>query len=326
MIILQEVAQKLENILNGTDDEVGSSGSLVIANNPTAFYFEVETEGFHIDHIVSQDKDKNFIPVFVSSVGGQFNPVPHLEQGTVSLAMDFYFPVRFKNDMFLLGNFLVKAFVGTKLNYGEISGKAVSNISYPQYGEITQPLDLKELQTWVNGKYQKTIEVHEPYFSMRLVLYLTNAASGFVFGNDVTSELKFTYGENTYTLKNVYFDGANIQSNSQPQSEQAENTNEAVSFPFSTAYGASFKIYPNIEQEAYESTLEEPIYFYKELLKVWLSGNIQIADFEIKFTIANDSDLTFTRKCFVSSVVAPINKGELFSLTMSFAKKAEIEV
>lgn len=324
MIILSEVAQKLENILNGVDSEVGTSGSVVIATNPTIYYFQVETEGFHIDHIVAPSKDKNFIPVFVSSMGGQFNPVKGLKQGTYSLPIDIYFPVRFKNDFFALGDFLVDAFVGTKLNYGEISGKAISNISAPQFGEI-QMLQFQEFQDWINAKFTKPSLIKEPYLSMHIVLYLTNAAPGFVYGNDVSCELKFTYGEDSYTLKDVNFDGASIQSNSQPQSEQEEGTNESVSLPFSTAYGTSFKVYPNVEKEAYESTLEEPIYFYKELLKVWFAGNIQTADFELKYTIAGDSDLTFTRKCFVSSIVAPINKGELFSLTMSFAKKVEIE-
>lgn len=325
MIILQEVAQKLEAILNGTDSEVGTNGSIVKVTNPTAFYFQVETEGFHLDHIVAPSKDKNFIPVFVSAVGGQFNPIPDLEQGTASLRLDFYYPVSFKKDFFALGGFLVKAFVGRNLNYGDITGKAVTNLSFPQYGEITQPLDLKEFENWTNNKFKKTIEKHEPYLSMTITLYISNAAEGFVFGNGVTCQLKFTYEENTFTLLNVPFDGANIQSNSQTQSEQLEETNESTSLPFGTAYGTSIKLYPNLITLADESTEEEPVYFYKELLKIWLAGNIQEVDCELTFTIGGDSDLSFTRNCFISSIVTPINRGELLSLTLSFANKTELE-
>lgn len=361
MIILSEVAQKLEKILNGSDSEV-------TATNPTGFYFQVETEGFHIDHIEKADKSGNFIPVFISSLGGQFNPVKGLKQGSYSFPVVFYFPVRFKEAFFALGDFLVDAFVGTILNYGDVSGKAVSNISVPQFGEI-QDLDLGQFSKWVESQYKKPIEVMEPYLTMQVTLFLSNAAQGLVYGNDVKVDLSFTYGENTYSIDDINWDGASIQSNSQSQSEQEEETNEADGLPFGTAYGSSFKIYPNLETKANEATYElesgiydpdaiyyikngdnyvyvghltesqyggyygagvllyvsVPIYFYKELLKIWLAGNIQEVECNLTFTIANDDDLKYTRKCYVQSVMAPIEKGQLFSLTLSFAKKTEFE-
>ena len=95
MVILSEVAQKLEKILNGVDTEVTDS-------NPIAHRYKVEAQGFHIDHILDKDTGTNFIPVFVSSMGGQFNPVAGLKQGTYTIPISFYFPVRFKDDFFKL--------------------------------------------------------------------------------------------------------------------------------------------------------------------------------------------------------------------------------
>ena len=364
MIILSEVASKLEKILNGVDSETNT------LTNPTPYYFVVETEGFHIDHVERPTARKNFIPVFVSSLGGQFNPVKGLKQGSYTFQVTFYFPVRFKENFFALGDFLVDAFVGSILTYGEVSGKAVSNIGAPQFGEI-QDVDFKEFDSWVNDTYKKPIEKMEPYLSMVVSLFLSNAAPGLIYGNDFKYDLSFTYGDNTYSLTDLDWDGASLQSNAQAQSEQEEEATvpEAESFPFGTAYAASFKIYPNLETEANETNYElesgtydpnaiyytkngddyvyvghltesqyngyhgggvllyvgGPIYFYKELLKIWLQGKIQDVEVEVTFKIANDDDLVYTRKCFISAVVAPIEKGQLFSLTLTFAKKVYLE-
>lgn len=370
MIILTEVATKLENILN----------SLEGFENPTPYYFQVETEGFHLDHIMKNEKDGNFIPVFISSMGGQFNPVRGLQQATYSIPIVFYYPVKFKDDFFLLAEFLASVFVGNKLYYGVRSGHAISNISVPQYGEI-QNIDFKEFKQWADARYTKPIEVMEPYMSMQLTLYLSNAAPGLVYGNDIKTDLTFTLGDNTYTIEDVDVDGASLQSNAQANSEQEEEPEdddsfipESSSLPFGTAYGASFKVYPNLDlnyetnvtysasvgynastyyyyqsetpnvyialgqfatEQDYNDAVTEYttlytrtstiVYPYKELLKVWLSGKIQKVECDLTFTIANDNELVYTRKCFIQSVVAPIEKGQLFSLTLTFAKKTELD-
>lgn len=319
MIIQSEVAEKLESILNN-------------ANNPTGLYYQVETEGFHINHIVAPfngSEHKNFIPVFVSCLGGQFNPVKGLKQGSYTYQIVFYFPVSFKESMFALGDYLVEQFVGQYLNYGSISGKAVSNISVPTFGEI-QNLDLKRFEEWATPIYKRPIEIMENYLTMIVNLYLTNAADGLVYGNDVKCNLTFTYNNDTYSLDDVDIDGASLQSNAQPQGEQEEGTNESDSLPFGTSYGASFKIYPNLTALAKESPatptpLNPAIYFYKELLKIWLAGNIQEVECKVTYVIANDNDLKYERNCYIQSIVAPIEKGQLFSMTLSFAKKTQFD-
>ena len=316
MIILSEVAQKLEKILNGQDGEV-------TATNPTGFYFQVETEGFHIDHIEKKEKDGNFIPVFISSLGGQFNPVKGLKQGSYSFPVIFYFPVRFKEAFFALGDFLVDAFVGTILNYGEISGKAVSNISVPQFGEI-QDLDLGQFGKWVESQYKKPIEVMEPYLTMQVTLFLSNAAAGLVYGNDVKADLSFTDLNGVkHTLEDINWDGSSLQSNAQAQSEQEEGTSEATSVPFGTSYGASLKIYPDLNALAKGT---DDVYFYRELLKIWLEGNIQNIKTEVTFTIGDPAyGLQYTRKCYIQSIVAPIEKGQILGLTLTFIKATDFE-
>lgn len=323
MIILTEVATKLSNILNGKDSEVSEHGSVVQATNTAPFNFVVATEGFHLDSIAQEDGSGNFIPVFISSMGGQFNPIKGLKQGSYSIPIVFYFPVRFKDNFFMLGDFLVDAFVGTILNYGEYSGKAVSNISVPQYGEI-QNLDFSEFKKWTEATYSKKIEKMENYMTMNLTLFLTNSAPGLIYGNDVKADFSFTYDSNTYTLNDVDWDGGSLQSTTQSNPEQEEDASvpESSAVPFGTGYGASLKIYPNLTKKAAESTTLITKYFYKELLKIWLQGKIQDVSCTFTLTIAGDSDLKYTRTCFIQSVIAPIEKGQLFGLTISFQKKS----
>lgn len=364
MIILTEVAQTLEKILNGFEPQNSEN------ENPTPYYFQVETEGFHIDHLIKPQRDGNFIPVFISSMGGQFNPVKGLKQGSYTLQIAFYYPVRFKNDFYALGEFLVDTFVGSILNYGPISGKAVSNISVPQYGEI-QNLDFKEFRDWIQVNYQKPIEVMEQYMSMQISLYLANSAPGFIYGNDVKTSLSFSFDNKTYTLEDVDWDGASLQSNCQPQSEQEEDADvpEGTSLPFGTTYGQSFKIYPNLDTKAKETQytqvneykgkqeyfyksgdnyvsvgtinnaaqyatalalhsplyIKEPVYFFVELLKVWFAGKIQEVECNFTYKFAERDDLVYTRKCYIQSIVAPIEKGSLFSLTLTFVKRTELD-
>ena len=104
--------------------------------------------------------------------------------------------------------------------------------------------------------------------TMQVTLYLSSAAPGLVFGNSMKTKLSFNINGQTLTIDDVFFDDENIQINSTPSNEQELDTPEAVGFPFGTAFGSSIKIYPNLEIKANESTEEEPLYFYQELLKI----------------------------------------------------------
>lgn len=309
MIILTEVARKIEEILN--DD-----------NNPTPFEFVVETEGFHIDHIANKGEQKNFIPVFISSLGGQFNPVKGLKQAACSIPITFYYPVRFKDWFYAIGDYLSDVFVGSIINYGSVSGDAVSNISLPQYGEI-QNLDFTQFRDWVNERYERTIEKMEPYMTMQLTLYLSTAAPGLIFGNSMKTKLSFDLNGQIISTDDVFFDDENIQINSVPSNEQELDTPEGVGFPFGTAIGSSIKIYPNLELEANESTEEEPIYFYQELLKEILSGEFSKITLDFEAFLENYPSIIFKRKCYIQSAIIPIQKGQILTLTLTFARLSE---
>ena len=178
MIYLDEVCERLQEILNSED-------------NPIDFSYAVEAVGFHADSIYQKDTGKNLIRVYVSTFGGEFNPVPDLGQANYSIPIAFYFPVRFKKSFFALDAYLHSYFVGKMRDFGAKTGRCACNLSIASYGEI-QDMDYQAFKKWADTVYRKPIEIMEPYMSMTLTLYLGAIADEFVFANDLTATLGFT--------------------------------------------------------------------------------------------------------------------------------------
>ena len=91
MVLLTEIATKLETLLNA-------------APGYKQYLFKCQTEGFHLDYVNDNTSNKNFIPIFISALGGEHNPIPNLKESNYSIPVTIYFPVRFKEDLFLLND------------------------------------------------------------------------------------------------------------------------------------------------------------------------------------------------------------------------------
>lgn len=324
MILLNEVAEKLENILNGVDEDNVSLGLFA----PNNFFFKVATEGFHIDNnfkinyaqVGNVSYGKNFIPVFISSMGGNFNPVPELLQANYVIPVAIYCPVRFKNEMFELNEFIARMFVGRQLNYGLHSGVALSNISVMQMGEIVEA-DFKQFREWYATTYQMPLEVMEPYIQITFTLYLSTVADGFVFGNDALTTLtiegvsaedleQWFDNDGTKTTDNIVFVSQSLQSNSDPAVQQLMGENESEGLPVGTAYASSPSIYVK----------NTP--FYRYLTNKWFNGLSQSLELTINISFLGQ---TYSRTCFVQSVNLVLQKGELATITLAFSKKVVLD-
>lgn len=346
------IAEKITNILNGVDSEIIALG----LQNPTDFDFNVQTQGFHLDHITNNKKGTNFIPVFISSMGGQRNPVPNLRQGTYTLPIVFYFPVRFKDSLFALDDFLCDCFCGRRLNYGTDDAPlhCVSNISVAQFGEIQEIDVIKEFINWLENTYQTQIEITEPYISMQYTLYLSNADENIVYGNEVDADLSLdisTCGKKWVNGSPHIFDkgdlcvykGALYKSNVYQSTSQfiADNwtlldpIDEPVLFASGSIISSSQAV---SEQEmgtnecqslplstsyatSFTMNVSRDSDFYYVLLKNWVNGNIQRVRATLRIYIADT--YTFVRTCFVESINMPILKGEPLTITISLAKAVD---
>ncbi len=316
MILLNEVAKKIEDILNGVDTEVIN----LRLNPPTNYYFKVATEGFHLDKIFDMPSGKNFIPVFISSMGGQFNPVPELLQANYVIPIAIYFPVRFKDDLFKLNEYLAKVFVGRQLNYGSSSGKALSNVSVAQFGELIET-DLRQFMDWEMTVYKKPVEKMEPYLQMTINLYLSTASEEFVFGNEASASLSVEYDSSDTDLpqdwtdsdatdSNLTFVQNSLQSHSDPQVQQLIGSNESEGLPTGTSYASSFNIYIKRTK------------FYRYILKKWFKGESQQLTFNLSFNLLGE---TYTRTVYMQSANLSTQKGELVTITLTYAKKVVLE-
>lgn len=184
MIQLTEVAKKIENMLNGNDDE---TSSLV---RPNDLFFQVENVGYHIDHIYNNKTGKNFIPVYIDLLNGEYDPVSTTKIASYTISVTMYFPVRMKDSFFTMADFLYDCFVGKIRNYGTLTGKCLSNISPSEYGEIVDT-DFTQYKQWVNDVYKEKIERNEKWMTMTFRLFLSTANKEFVFSNIIDYNLRF---------------------------------------------------------------------------------------------------------------------------------------
>ena len=183
MILLTDVAAKLEELLNNYD--------------LSDYLFVVKSSGYHLDSIANKDKARNQIPVFVSQVAGEYNPVPNLHQINTTYEINIYYPVRFKEDFYNLNAYLEQLFVGKQLSFG--TENALCNVSVATYGEIIQVEAIREFENWVEAEYneneriiQLDRQVNEFYMSMQFRLFCTTLGTGFIFGNNVKYKLTAT--------------------------------------------------------------------------------------------------------------------------------------
>ena len=301
MIILPEIAQKIENILNGADAETSE------ITRPFDFEFRVATQGYHLDHIIDKKEGKNFIPVFIETMGGQFDAVKGLKRATITTPITIYFPIRFKEVFYYVNEFLNDCFVGTHLNYGELTGKCLSNVSVATYGEI-QDIDLKEFIGWVGSTYRKQIDVMEKYMSMTFTLYLTTSSHEFVYGNQVSYELKMTFDNVEMTEKLVWTSSGTGVSVSPISQQLIDNDNFARNTPNIINYNKSIMAY--VKDNA----------FWRKVIEVYNNQELR-NNFSCKLVKKYDFG-TDTKTFVYDQVILSMNEnvalGELISFTITF--------
>lgn len=184
MINLNEVANKVSEILNSVDNPLRIGNERVI--------FDVATEGYRVDSIAKREKGKNAIPVFIALAGGENQPIPNLRQQSKSFNIAIYYPIIYKDIFIDLEDYLDSVVVGKMINFGESTKGCLCNLGVAQFGEI-QNLDLEAFKQFVANKYEKTIEISVNWHSMILTLYTTKMNDGYIFGNEIKYELKMHY-------------------------------------------------------------------------------------------------------------------------------------
>ena len=300
MIVLTDVATKLEELLNGI--------------NGFPFQFVVKSQGYHLDSIADYKKGYNLIPVFISSLGGEYNPVPNLHEANFTYNINIYYPVRFKEDFYQLNEFLENTFVGKKVQIG--SQNPLCNISPAEYGEIIG-IELSRFKSWVEDEYEsvgnkifeKEQEVCEEYMSMTFKLYCTTLGEGFLFGNDIKFTLSAKINGVQYTKELLVWDSSGTGGSISPISEQligvdkyAKNTQNITNF------NKSIVVYPQNNN------------FWKDFIKYYNEQNLEkITDLILyKIYKFGFTEVEYTFNQIILSYNENIALGEPLSFTLTF--------
>lgn len=316
MINLETIARKIDSLLNGTDTEI-PIGIISPANDN--YFFRVFSEGLYLSDIYDKNAGKNFIPVVVGAYGGENNPVAGLGEQDRNVMVQILFPVRFKQDMYALEEYLDEIIVGRLLTFG--SQKAICNLSPAQFGEL-QDFDFNEFNHWVETNYEKPIEKMETYMSMSFSFYLSTAkkvggTDGFIYGNSYTNQISLlTKSGNTYTTvatdATPIFVSATDTLSSSPVTQHLLGENYAKGLPQTSAYAKQITLYVK------DSTL------YQQLITLYKERNYQNRIIQIVESYGLATPITDTKKYYISDMVVNLNKGELMTITLSLGDYLEI--
>ena len=292
MIIINEVAIKLQNILNGKDSEVA------ISSLPSDFSFQIAIDGFHLDHIKG-DNHKNFIPCFLSQLGGEFDPVPDIQKQALNYNLTLYYPVRFKNTFYEIANYLATALVGKVMTWGDVSGRCLSTIDPATFGEIA-PQDLAQYSSWVNATYGKAQSVSENYMTMSINVYLTTT-KGVLWGNDAQIKLYYEYEDINKSFYCKWVSNAFQQENSPVAQQLVNESKHTYNRINNTTNSYSVQFYLNDDN--------------KQLLELWFNDDLDGVNFTLDFKIG---DYNFARDVVLLSFAPSFQMGEPVTITLTF--------
>lgn len=292
MITINQIATELENILNQTSGNIPSDAKL-----PFDGLFAVRTEGYVLDHVHDYETGKNFFPVFLGSVTGEFNPIPDLEQVDMEIPVSIYFPVRFKGKMLEMQEFLNKVFVGRAIGFnqgddGRYGQYAVANISIAELGEITN-LDvdqfgnsiLKGLNQFISEQYKMPVSCSEPWICLNFSIYLSTMKNALS-----TSEGATIYG-NAYRVFLQYSDWSEYITTDNISVAYATTTETQQGFSINNTYdndrmGTSFGVTSAVSY-TFEAVVKRTA-FWKEVLSELFKGELAPNAFELAIRLKDE--------------------------------------
>jgi hypothetical protein len=264
---------------------------------------------------------KNFIPVVVGAYGGENNPVEGLGEQDRNALIQVLFPVRFKEQMYELENYIADCFVGRLLTFGD--QKCVCNVSPAQYGEL-QDFSFNEFNKWVENSYKMPLDKTETYMSMTVNLYLSTAkgvgsAGGFVYGNSYTIKLKL-YTDDTfatyYEEESPVFIQSTPTANVAPASQHILGEDYARGMPQSTAYSKQITLY--VKQTNFYAALIDA--YIKRKFQTYILG---VRD-DYGFVVDGFDTSESTQKLYyISDIIVNVNKGQLMTIILTLGDYLE---
>lgn len=316
---LETIARKLDKILNGIDTEIPTG---LVSPVTDKYFFHVFSQGLYLSEINNMNSGKNFIPVVVGAYGGENNPVPDLGEKDRNVTIQLLFPVRFKEQMYDLEDYLDTVIVGKLLTFG--SQKAVCNLSPAQFGEL-QDFSFDEFNRWVTNNYKRPLSKLETYMSMEIVLYLSTAKNsgelnGFVYGNTLSQSIsiKLVGAESAFfTDDSPVFVSMEDNASVSPASQQLLGESSAKGLGQSTAYVEQVNFYFKANAS------------YTKLLEHYKDRKVQdmIITLTDTYTLPNTDNQfpgSFARSYYISNITINFVKGALVVVSIALGDFLEV--
>ena len=281
MIYINELSNYIETTLNSLEKGV----------------FRVKTYAEFLDSRVDDETNENFIPVYIDSPFGNFEPIPNLLYLSQQYSITLYFPIELKDTMYDIVNDIVPQFVGKSIYIGENTGNAIANIDTPTFQSIGVN-NVEELQEWCNDIYKRKIRKSSMYVAMSFIIHLTQATNG-IFSNSITYTLTIN-GITESILRNE----SSLVQNNNLYSQQLENGLATTSNVDTTSNGVSFTAFVENNE------------FWQNFINLRNSNELSQATITLtksyNGSISNVADKTYN-VCIVSAV-----ENERFGMPLSF--------
>lgn len=334
MLTVKEIAKELDSILNGTSPNIPEE-----ATRPFDGVFSVKTSGYHLDHVYDPKTKSNFFPVFMENGTGEFNPIKDLEQVDYSFPISIYFPVRFKDKMLAMQEYIAKCFVGQTPLFsvygddGKIAYKqgAVTNVSAFELGEITDlDLDqygqslLKQLNAYIAEQYKLPVNTMEPWISLNFTLYVStmknaNAKDGYVYGNVMKTLLRIKHNGKLLE-EEIKTDGIGLSYSASTTSQQAFDIGGSVEDE------ASSYVVTNARGIGFEAVVSDNA-FWNTLLEYYSLGKLSQLEASIVISSKDEqtlSGLSIVQDVVISSLNISVDLGSPITVKFALTKKGVV--
>ena len=286
-------------------------------------WFKVRTYASFLDDrtLVNGNNKYNFIPCYIDSPSGSFQPLSNAIISSYQYALKMYFPIEEKEKIFeILTERLSEQFVGQIIgNEGE---EEIINMGVAQFSQINIA-NVNEFQTWVSDLYGEKIRKSNYYIEVSIPLYLSNGkaknGNNLALGNEFIYEISIKDNDTDTMIINNYQIIRNETTSSvvnSLQTEQLENTYLAHNVVASTNYVETFNMFIDTQ------TLTP------NLLSKILNGNINDTKYDIYLSVYYKYKVD--NNMLVNNMVVAIDKatlvarpGQLAYIQFSMVKRKE---
>lgn len=196
MINIADVKDTIVSLLNGTSTQTTEL-------RPSDKKFVGAFWGSFLDSTINGNNNYDFL-VFIDTPSGRFEAIPKLLFNDGTFQINFYYKLTNASTTLLYDyvNYLAKCLVGKYILFG--SNGAICNMTLPTFGAV-QPQSTEQFASHLNDMYKTKIDKTEIWGICSFTLFLTNVASGYMWGNQIKYLATFAYGGSSFSDVELVF-------------------------------------------------------------------------------------------------------------------------